>query len=101
MSPVMLTVEVTQVEALLLAQVDVGRSARNLLLRHRRHAPTRALVVEEIAVARVYAVRLAVVDGNPVATRLRDATGRARAEQRLLRLQPLEEVAVQVGRRAW
>ena len=97
-SPVTLGVEVTQVEALLLAQVDVRRSARDLP-RHERPAPTRALVVEEDTVARIHAVRLAVVDRDPVAVHLRDAIGRARVERRLLRLRRLDDLAVELGRR--
>ena len=98
MSPVTLRVEIPEVEALLLAEVDIRDGARDLAGDERAPAAGR-LVVEEDAVARVHAVRLAVVDRHPEPVQLRDAVRRARVERRLLRLRRLDDLAVQLRRR--
>lgn len=96
MSPVTLGIDVTQVETRLLSERDVCRRAGDLARDERPSSP-RALVVEQDAVARVHAVCLAVVDGDPVAVELGDAVRRTRVEGRRLALRRLYDFAVQLG----
>lgn len=96
MSPITLRIQVTEVQARLLPERDVRGGARDLA-GDERPAAARALVVEEDAVAREHAIRLAVVDGDPVAVELRDAVRRARVERRRLALRRLDDLAVELG----
>ena len=98
MSPVALRVNVAEVERLDLAGLDLGDGARNLA-RDKCPAAARRLVVEEDAVARVHAVRLAVVLDDPEGVKLGDAVGRARVEGRRLRLRDLNNLTIKLRRR--
>src|ERR1044071_5430998 len=60
---------------------------------HKSLPASRALVVEEDAVARVQAVALAVIDRRPIGKNLRHAIGTAGPERRLLILRHLLRVA--------
>src|SRR5581483_5364655 len=57
------------------------------------------LVIEQDAVARVEAVRLAIIDRDPVAVELRDAVRRSWVERRLLGLRDLLHQAVELRSR--
>ena len=96
--PVALRVDVAHVEPLLQPLLDARNSARHLA-RHERRAATRRLVVEEDAVAQVHAVRLAVVDYDPVGVLLGHRVRRTRVEGSRLALRHLLHEAVQLARR--
>lgn len=98
MSPVTLCIKVSQIQARLLPQRDIRRSPRNLP-RHERPSSPRALVVEQDPIASEHAVRLTVVDDDPVRVELRAAVRRAWVEWCSLTLRRLDDLAVQLGRR--
>ena len=65
MPPITEGVDVTQVERLLLPELDISDGASDLA-GHECTSTTRTLVVEQDSVAGVHAVSLAVVDSDPV-----------------------------------
>src|SRR5229473_8007197 len=81
-TPVPLRVEVTEVDRVLTAGGDAGYGARDLA-RYKRLAPAWRFVVEQDAVGREHAVRLAIVDDDPVGEDLRDAVRTTRVERGL------------------
>ena len=98
MAPVALGIDVAEIQGVLFAQGDVCHRPADLP-GDERPAAAGTLVVEEDAVARIHAVRLAVVDGDPVRVQLGDAVGTARIKGRRLALGRLDDLAVQLGRR--
>src|SRR3954462_10553850 len=98
MAPVAARLEVTEIKAILQAELDAREAARDLAS-NEGLAADRRLVVEEDAVTGKHAVRLAVVDGDPVGVKLGDAVRRARIEGRRLALRRLPDHAVQLGAR--
>ena len=98
-SPVTLRVEIPEIETRLLAERDIRHGA-GYLARDERPPASGTLVVEQNPITRIYPVRLAVVDRDPVRVELRDAVRRARVERRRLGLGRLDDLAVQLrGRR--
>ncbi len=96
MAPVAQRVEVAEVQAVLQAKRDAGQRARDLA-RDEGLAAQRRLVVEQDAVAGVHAVRLAVVDGDPVGVELGHRVRAARVERRRLALRGLLHEAVELA----
>lgn len=92
-SPITLCVKVSKIQARLLPQRYVRRSPRDLP-RDECPAPPWALVVEQDPVAREHAVRLTVVDNDPVRIELRAAVRRARVEWCGLALRGLDDLAI-------
>ena len=88
MAPVAPRVEVADPQRVLQAEGD-ARDGAGDLARDEGLAADRALVVEEDAVGGVHAVRLAVVDRDPVAVELGGAVRAARVEGRGLALRHL------------
>jgi len=78
-APVPLGVDVAEVQARLEALVDASDASGDLAS-DEGAAAARRLVVEENAVREVHAVRLAVVDEDPVRVLLRDGVRRAGVE---------------------
>mmetsp|Transcript_31586 Transcript_31586/g.82523 ORF Transcript_31586/g.82523 Transcript_31586/m.82523 type:complete len:204 (+) Transcript_31586:1001-1612(+) len=97
-APVALGVDVAHEELVLQPLVDARDRTRHLS-RDERGPSARRLVVEEDAVGRVDAVRLAVVDDDPVGVLLGDGVRRARVERRRLALRHLLHQPVQLRRR--
>ena len=87
-APVALGVQVAEAELVGQPQLDPRHAVADLA-GHELEPPPRGLVVEQDPGHRVQAVRLAVVDGDPVAVGLRDAVRAARVERRLLVLRHL------------
>jgi len=80
MAPITLRIKVAKVQTRLLPKADVGDSAGNLA-RHEGASTTRALVVEENAIASVHVVGLTVVFRDPECIKLRDTVGAARIKR--------------------
>src|SRR5437879_5332993 len=99
MAPIAPGFEVTEIERVLKANLDAGDSARDLA-RHEGLAADRALMIEQDAIRGIPAVRLAVIDRDPVAVKLRDAIGRARIERRGFLLWNFLNKAVKLGSRS-
>ena len=97
-TPITLGVHVTEVQALLLASLDVGNREGDLT-RDEGFPSSRRLVVEQDAVARVHVVRFSVVDHGPERHHLRHRIRRSRVEGRRLALRNLLHFTVQLGRR--
>jgi hypothetical protein len=97
MTPVTLGVQVTQVQAVLLAQVNISHSPTDLP-GHERPATPGALVVEQDTIARKHPIRLAVVDRDPVRIQLSNTVWAARVERSSLALGSLDDFAVEFGR---
>lgn len=95
MSPVTQRIQVSEVQARLLAQLDIRDSPRNLP-GHESPSSPRALVVEQDAVAREHAVTLPVVDRDPVRVELRTSVGRSGVEGGRLALGSLDDLSVQL-----
>ena len=98
-SPTTFSIEIPKVEAALLPKTYV-RCGTGDLARDERPATARALVVEEDAVARIHAVRFAVVDCYPVAVELGDTVRGTRVEWSCFALRRFDDLAVQLGRRS-
>ena len=98
MSPVSLRINVTEVQAVLLADANICNSPTDFPRDERPPSP-RALMVEKDSVARIHAVRLAVVDRDPVCIQLSDTVRAARIEWRRLALWGLDDFSVELGSR--
>jgi hypothetical protein len=82
-APVTLRIEVAKVQTGLLPKTDVSDGTGNLA-RHEGASTTRALVVEENAIASVHVVGLTVVFRDPKCIKLRDTVGAARVKRGFL-----------------
>jgi hypothetical protein len=82
-APVTLRIEVAEVQIGLLPEADVIDGTGNLA-RHEGVATTRALVVEENAVASVHVVGLTVVICDPECIKFRDTVEAARVKRGVL-----------------
>jgi hypothetical protein len=82
-APITLRVKVAKVQTHLLPKADVGDGTGNLA-RHEGASTTRALVVEEDAIASVHVVGLTVVLRDPECIKLRDTVGAARVKRSVL-----------------
>lgn len=80
MAPVTLRVKVAKVQTRLLPKADVSDGTGNLA-RHEGASTTRALVVEEDAIASVHVVGLTVVFRDPECIKLGDTVGAARVKR--------------------
>lgn len=98
MSPVSLRINVTEVQAVLLADANICNGPTNFP-RDERPASPRAFVVEKDSVACIHTVRLAVVDCDPVCVQLSDTVRAARIERRRLALWGLDYFSVELGSR--
>lgn len=96
MTPVTLGVQVAEVQALLLAQVDRGDGAGDLA-GDEGATTAGGLVVEQDSVAGVHVVSLTVVDGDPVGVHLGNTIGGAGVEGGGLALGDLSDLSVQLG----
>lgn len=96
-APITLSIQVSEVQARLLAKMDICCRPGDFP-GDERTSPPGALVVEENTVARVHAIRLAVVDCDPERIQLCDTIGRARVERRGLALRRLHDLPVELGR---
>ena len=74
-------------------------SARRDLARHERFAAHRGFMVEQDPVAGEQAVRLAIIDRDPIGIHLGDAVGRPRVEGCGLALRDFLHLAEHLGRR--
>ena len=88
MAPIALRVEIAEIELVLAAELDRRRGAGDLA-RDEGFAAQRALVVEEYPVGRVDAVRLAIIDDDPIGVEFGRRIGRARVEWGCFRLRRL------------
>lgn len=95
MSPITLGVQVSEIQARLLAQRDIRHSARNLP-RHERPPTPRAFVVEQDPIASVHPVRLSVVLADPERVELRDTVRTPRVERGVLVLRDLLDETVEL-----
>jgi len=95
-TPITLGIQVSEVQALLLLEVDRRDSAGNLA-GDEGAATARGLVVEEDTVAGIHVVGLTVVDGDPVGVHLGNTIGRAGVEGSGLALGDLSNLSVQLG----
>lgn len=95
-SPVSPSIEVSKIQAVLLAQLDLSSRSRDFT-RDERPATSRALMIEQNAIARVHAIRLSVVHRDPEGVELRAAIRTARVEGRFFRLRRLDDLAIQLG----
>ena len=95
-APVALRVEVAEAELARHPELD-ARDTVGDLARHELDAAPRRLVIEQDAVARVHAERLAVVERDVVAVDLGHAVWRARVEGRRLGLRHLVHLAEHLG----
>ena len=96
-APVALRVEVAELQAIQLAEFDLGDAVGDLA-GHELAAAQRTFVVEQDAAAAENAVALAVVDRHPVRVELGDAIGAARIEGRVFRLRNRLDLAEHLGR---
>lgn len=94
MSPITLGVQVTEVDAFLLAEVDVGDGTGDFA-GDESLTTARGFVVEEDTVARKHVVGFAVVDDDPVPVELGDTVRRARVEGSCFLLRGLDDLAVE------
>lgn len=95
MSPVTQGIEVPEVQARLLAELDICYGTRNLP-GDECAATARRLVVEQDSVARVHPIRLAVVHRDPVRVEFRAAVWRTWVERCGLALRRLDDLAVKL-----
>src|SRR5512145_526187 len=95
MAPVARGVEIAEVKLLLQPEFD-RRNGAGDLAGDERFAARRPFVVEKNSVRGVHAVRLAIVDGDPIGIKLRRGVGAARIERRRLALWPLPDEPVQL-----
>ncbi len=96
MAPITLGVDVSEVEALVNSLVDAGDGGGNLA-GDEGTATAGTLVVEEDAVGKVHAIRLAVVDKDPEGVLLGNGVGRAGVEGGGLGLRDLPNLSVKLG----
>ena len=96
-APITLGVHVTEVQAFLLARLDV-RHGEGDLARHEGFPSAGRLVVEQNSIARVHVIRLAVVHHGPESHHFCHRVRRSRVKRRLLRLRDLLHFAVQLRR---
>ena len=94
MTPITLRVQVSEIEAVLLAQVDVGHGSADLA-RDERPATPRAFVVEQDTVARIHPVRFTIVDRDPIGIQLGNSVRATRVERRCLALGRFDDLAIQ------
>lgn len=94
MTPITLRVEVTEIEAVLLAQVDVSHSSANLA-RDERPAASRTFVVEQDTVAGIHPIRFTIVDCNPVGVQFGNSVRATWVERRCLALGRFDDLAIQ------
>lgn len=96
MTPITLSVQVTEVQARLLAKRNLSDRPRDLA-RHKGPTTARTLVIEQDPVARVHSIRLAIIDSNPVSIEFGHTVRRTRVEWCSLGLRSLDDLSVQLG----
>lgn len=97
MAPITTSVDVSEVQARLLAQRDFrGRSCD--LARHERPPSTRTLVIEQDAITRKHPIRLTIVDNDPVRIQFSTSIGRPGVERRRLALRGFDDLTIELGR---
>src|SRR6185503_20757689 len=84
-APIALGVKIAEIKLFLKSPLDGSNRARDLA-RHKGFPSQRTLMVEKYAVGGMQAIRLPIVDGNPVGVELGDAVRRARLERGRLAL---------------
>ena len=94
MTPITLRVQVTEVQTVLLAQVDIGHGSADLACDEGPATP-RALVVEQDTVARIHPIRFTIVDGDPISIQFGNAVRAAWVERRRLALWRFDDLAIQ------
>lgn len=94
MTPISLRIDVTKVQAMLLADANICNCPGNLPRDERPSSP-RALVIEKDTVARIHAVRLAVVHRDPVCVQFGDTIWATRVERRGLALWGLDDLSIE------
>lgn len=94
MSPISLRINVTEVQAMLLADTNICNCPRDLPRDERPPSP-RALVIEKDTIARIHAVRLTVVHRDPVCVQLGDTIRATRVERRSLTLWGLDDLSIE------
>ena len=96
MSPITLSIDVSEVQARLLAQRDISSSTRDLP-RYERPSSSRTFVVEENTIAREHAISFSVVDCYPVTVKLRDTIWRTGVKRCCLALRSFNDLSVEFG----
>lgn len=96
MAPITLGVQVTEVQAGLFSQRDVGNGSGDLS-GDESSSSARTLVVEQNAIASVHSVRLPVVHGDPECVKFSDTVGGTGIEGCSLRLGSLDDFTIQLG----
>ena len=96
MSPITQRVNVTQVEAALLAQANISNSSGNLPS-DKSPSTSGTLMVEKDAVASIHAVGFTVIDRYPVRVQLGDPIRRTWVEGCCLGLRGLHDFAIEFG----
>lgn len=93
-TPITLRVQVTEIQTVLLAEVNISHSSADLA-RDERPATPRAFVVEQDTVARIHPVRFTIVDRDPIGIQLGNAIRATRVERRCLALGRFDNLAIQ------
>lgn len=93
MSPITPSVEVTEVETLLLAEGDICRSSGNLTS-DEGPSSSGAFVVKQDTIAGIHAIGLPVVDGDPESIELGNTVGRTGIERGSLGLWSFNDFSV-------
>lgn len=94
MTPITLRVEVTEIETVLLAEVDISHSSADLA-RDERPATPRAFVVEEDTVTGIHPIRFTIIDCDPVGVQLSSSVRATRVERCCLALGRFDDLAIE------
>jgi len=96
MTPVTTSIQISQIKATLLAQLDVCHSPSNLP-RHKGSSTTGTLMIEQDSITRIHAIRLTVVHRDPIRIQFGTAIRGSRVERRRLTLRRFYYFSVQFG----